>query len=278
MPFGQYNNTGPRRGQPNMATPMGPNSYGGMNYGGNYAGSGQYSDQDYFKGQTFYDPSDPNTAFDSALRDYGINPFAANPYTQTLRRNAQPLSSAYMADAALWGDPQSNYGGNGVRDGFADPLQASLYPYQYAHYMQGALRGTGSNQQQQRWDQQFGSGDAPVQNPTFSNVGGLYNRLATGASQLPALVNRIRQANMDQSGNIMAGNPFLDTMAERLADNNGMGTVNFMTEMQSPLMSPALRQAYRNRLVQQQSMAMRQYGNQADPGGGNDIWHYLLGQ
>jgi hypothetical protein len=209
-----------------------------------------WTDTDYVRGQNLYSYEDPNTAMDSFFRDSGVNPYAANPFTQTMRRAAAPLGTAYASEWARQGQPGSTQWNQ------QDPLREAMNPYSYATYLGSAFGNT---------DQVQGRG--------------VFGTLRRGMEQLPSLINAIRGLNADTSGDITNVNPFLASMAERMAEDNGMGTVNYMSQLASPLMSPALRQAYRNQLMQRQSSAVRAQMNAGDPmAAGNDIWRYLLGQ
>lgn len=209
-----------------------------------------WTDADYVKGQTLYNYEDPGTAMDTFFRDSGVNPYAANPFTQTLRRAAAPLGTAYASEWARQGQPGSTQWSQ------QDPLQESMNPYAYATYMGSA----------------FGNQD-------MAQGRGVFGTLRRGMDQLPSLITAIRGMNADTSGNLANVNPFLASMAERMSEDNGMGTVNYMSQLAAPMMSPALRQAYRNQLVQRQQNALRAQMNAADPmAAGNDIWKYLLGQ
>ncbi len=214
--------------------------------------AGGWTDQDVVKGQTLYSFDDPNTAMDSFFRDSGVNPYAANPFTQTLRRAAAPLGTAYASEWARQGQPGTNeWSGK-------DPVTlGATNPYDYAEYL----------------------GSAFSNDPRQTQGKGVYGALQRGMSTLPDLITAIRGLNADQSGNITKINPFLASMAQRMAEDNGMGTVNYMAQLSSPLMSPALRDAYRNQLIQRQQNALRMQMNSTDPmAAGNDIWKYLLGQ
>lgn len=211
---------------------------------------GNYSDADYVKGQNLYNYEDPSVAMDSFLRDSGVNPYAANPFTQTMRRTAAPLATAYASEWARQGQPGSTQWSQ------QDPLQAAMNPYEYPTYLGSAFGGQNMTQGQ-----------------------GVFGTLRRGMDQLPSLVTAIRGLNADTTGDLTKVNPFLASMAERMSEDNGMGTVNYMSQLAAPLMAPQLRQAYRTQLMQRQSNALRAQMNSADPmSAGNDIWKYLLGQ
>lgn len=64
--------------------------------------------------QLLYPLDDPSTAFDNALRQAGINPFATNPFTDLLKKNAQGARIAYLAhgkpEQGSYADPEGDYG------------------------------------------------------------------------------------------------------------------------------------------------------------------------
>lgn len=212
---------------------------------------GGYTDADYVKGQNLYNYEDPSVAMDSFLRDSGVNPYAANPFTQTMRRTAAPLATAYASEWARQGQPGSNQWYQ------QDPLQAAMNPYEYPTYM----------------------GTAFSNDPRQVQGQGVFGTLRRGMEQLPSLVTAIRGLNADTTSDITKVNPFLASMAERMSEDNGMGTVNYMSQLAAPMMAPQLRQAYRTQLMQRQQNALRSQMNAADPmAAGNDIWKYLLGQ
>ncbi len=208
-----------------------------------------WNDTDYVKGQNLYNYENPRTAMDTFLQDSGVNPYAANPFTQTLRSAAAPLATAYASEWARQGQAGSPYFQQ-------DPTQEAMNPYSFPTYMGSA----------------FGNQD-------MAQGRGVFGALRRNVGELPNLINAVRGMNADTSGDITKTNPFLASMAERLSEDNGMGTVNYMAQLTSPMMSPALRQAYRNQLMQRQQNALRMQMNASDPmAAGNDIWRYLLGQ
>jgi hypothetical protein len=66
------------------------------------------------RNQLLYPLDDPNTAFDNALRRTGINPYATNPFTDLLKKNAQGARIAYLAhgkpEGGSYADPSADYG------------------------------------------------------------------------------------------------------------------------------------------------------------------------
>jgi hypothetical protein len=207
-----------------------------------------FTDADYVKGQTLYNYENPRTAMDTFLQDSGVNPYAANPFTQNLRSAAAPLSTAYASEWARQGQPGSPYFQQ-------DPTQEAMNPYSYATYMGSAFGGQDMTQGR-----------------------GVYGALRRNVSELPNLISAVRNMNADTSTNLTQTNPFLASMAERLSEDNGMGTVNYLAQLTSPMMAQGLRSAYRNQLAQRQQNALRAQLNAPDPyAEGNDIWKYLLG-
>jgi hypothetical protein len=91
---------------------------------------GGTTDEDYARGQNLYNMDDPSNAYDNVLRDRGINPYVANPFTQTLRSQARPIAEAYLMNRA------SGYTGGG-----AGPQERATDPYDYAR-PGGHLRDT----------------------------------------------------------------------------------------------------------------------------------------
>lgn len=211
--------------------------------------TGGWTDADYVKSQNLYSYEDPNVAYDNFLQDSGVNPYAANPFTQTLRRAAAPLGTAYASEWARQGQPGSAWPTRNPNEGFDTP-------YDYATYL----------------------GSAMSNDPRQVQGRGVYGALQRGMSQLPSLITAIRGENASTDPNITKVNPFLGEMAERLSEGNGEGTVNYMAQLASPMMAPQLRQAYRNQLMQRQKNAYRMQMNAEDPmAAGNDIWKYMLG-
>lgn len=74
------------------------------------------SDADIFKSNTLWNYENPQFAVDNIFRAMGANPYAANPYLQTVRSASGGLANAYLLQKATtpgqtntWGDDFRNF-------------------------------------------------------------------------------------------------------------------------------------------------------------------------
>ncbi len=204
--------------------------------------NGERNDTDYITGQTLYGFDDPQTAFDSVLRDRGINPYVANPFTQTMRsRLARPVAQAYLMQRATQGGGQTN-----------PPSMGSPDPYDYRTYLNNLLNDQG---------------------------GGLYGTIRTQALNMPQTIQQLRayQAAQNASGNVQNVNPFMEALGQQFGADNGMGAASAQAALYSPLMAQPLSQAYRTGVQQTASNALYQMMNQPNPNLNDDLWKWLYG-
>lgn len=167
------------------------------------------NDQGQFLRDSFlYDLSDPSRAFDNTLMDSGINPFAANPFTQKLRKAAPGLATSFLIDRA--GRP-GEYGSNPTPNAGAD----------FRGYLDEAVKGGNVYNRLSSAYGNFGR--------SIDTVRGYQKDLARG---IPA-----QQIN-----------PYAAGLADLYADNEGEGTVKALYALQSPLMSQGIAGAYKSGL------------------------------
>lgn len=202
------------------------------------------TDAERIKGQMLYSFEDAQTALDNVLRDKGFNPFAANPFMQTMRRQAQPLAQAYLINAATGGYPDSEFGNNWQ--------DYSTDPYNFAGFLNNSL------------------------NSITTPGGGVYGRLTTARDQLPTALQAIRAMQNSTSGDVNSQNPFTQLLAQQMAQDNGQGATSVLRLLNGPLMASSLRDAYGTGLSQAHALALRSFMNKPDPLQG-DIWQYLFG-
>lgn len=206
------------------------------------------TDEDYARGQNLYNMDDPSNAYDNVLRDRGINPYVANPFTQTLRSQARPIAEAYMMNRA-----------GGFTGGGAGPQDRATDPYDYARWVQGVQAGGGAG--------------AP---------GGTYATLRQAAQGIPDAIKQIRayqQAQMAAtSGN--GGqqiNPYMEALISQFGADNGMGAVAAQRLVTQPLMSRAIGQAYGTGLQNAGTQSIYNMLQQPTVDLNDDVWHWLYG-
>ena len=204
-------------------------------------GEGGLTDQDIARANALYNTDNPQLAFDTVLRDSGVNPYAANPYVQTLRSTAPGLTNAYMMTLA------------------ADPNQRQTWGADFRNYLNDTLSpGAGGN----------------------ANQGGVYATLSAARDAMPDFLQRMRSFQGDSAANPNATNinPYMANLNQQFATGSGRGALDFYAGLVSPMMNSSLRSAYQNVLPQIWETGQQNFYNQ---GGnllnGQDLYHYLLG-
>jgi hypothetical protein len=104
--------------------------------------------------------------------------------------------------------------------------------------------------------------------------GQIRGELSQAASQLPALIQRYRDASAS-TANLRAVNPYLYSLGQQYAQGNGQGTSGAYAAFYAPFMSQNLATAYGTGLEQARQQALYNYGQ--NPSLQGDIWSYLLG-
>lgn len=200
-----------------------------------------YSDVERTRAATLYGYENPQGAFDNVLRDWGYNPYAANPFVQTIRRQARPLQQAFLTEAATAGDPEASRYAGGARS-----MELAQDPYGYARWLAGAQDN------------------------------GVYASLQQAQRNVPHLVRSIQQHQeaLNRGVPLTDINPFTQLMMETLAENNGQGTIDYMKQLYAPTISATLREPYGQALdaIGQSALRNMMYGGNYQ----GDIWDYLF--
>ncbi len=225
--------------------PPNPNNYQQM--------SQNASDQDYVKNDALYGFDNPETAFDSVLRDRGINPYVANPFVQTMRsRAARPLAQSYLMSRA---GGQSPWGGAEGMAGAQGKTLAGVQPFDYADYINRALG---------------------------SDTSGIYASIRNQAGAVPTMIQQLRDYQKAQmaspaGGTVPAVNPFMEALGQQFGADNGQGAAQAQAALYAPLMASPLAGAYRTGVNQASSNALYNMMNTPGVGLNDDLWKWLYG-
>jgi len=201
------------------------------------------TDQQVVQGQVLYGFDNPETAFDSVLRDKGINPYVANPFVQTLRsRVTRPLAQAYLMSRAQ--TPPSGQWPGGT--------YPATSPMDYRDFVNQALAG---------------------------NASGLYGTIRDAATAIPQAIQNVRAYQQAQlNGQVQNVNPFMEALGQQFGANFGQGAAQAQAALFSPMMAQPLASAYRTGVDQTASNAL--YTMMNNPGTDylhDDLWKWLYG-
>jgi hypothetical protein len=221
-----------------------------------YAGAPQ-TDQDFVKGATLFNYEDADAALDNAMRGMGLNPFIANPFVQSIRRQARPLAQSFLIGKAQ--DPYA-WSGQGAPGSPGDRLDMGSSVYSdYENFLRAQLAG--------------GAGGGFAGSP-----GGVYGSIRNARQGFPNLLNAVRQnqARMAGGGTVGEINPYATLMGEALGADNGAGAAQLLGQLNAPFMAPSLQTAYRTGLGAAQQGAL--YNMMQQPSYTGDIWQWMFGR
>jgi hypothetical protein len=201
-------------------------------------------DADQFRAQSLYNLDDPQAALRNAMRDEGINPYAANPYAQWLLRSAQGLANAFIQYKATGQGPRAGVGEGATAD------QAAREAFDFGNFLRGSLR-TGSN---------------------YANIRG-------AGAQLPDAVRRVREYQEALARGTPASqlNPYLALLSDRMAANSGQGLMNLYATYYAPQFNRTMGQSYLNMLDSAYSTGFYNYLQSQERDYRDDVYRYLLG-
>ncbi len=214
-----------------------------------------------------YPVDNPDFALNNAMSDIGYNPYAANPFTASVRKLAPALGTSYALEQAM--NPNANTPGAIARrgQGYSNGQYSSM---SFSDYLRGSL--TGEDLGNQKYNP-FPGADYPTTGTARQNIG----------VQVPYLNNTFRSIRdyrnqLGQGGvNFNNLNPYMAALSEQAGSNGGLGTVDILSNLMSPLLgSPAMSGAYNRALRSQGEQAVRKLAGEG-LNTQNDIWTYLLG-
>jgi hypothetical protein len=197
-------------------------------------------DTEIARTNALYNYETPGSSFDNLLRDQGYNPYAANPFIQSMRTMAPGIANAYNMSRALMPSASAQQ---------VMPVTG----LDYRNFVNGMFSP--------------GLVNAQGQGSQF------YATLANAAQSMP---QAIAAARASDPSNVAAVNPFTSRLQEQLAANQGEGGTDMLMSFYGPMMGRGLRQSYGNALEQARAQAQRSYWN----GGNlltNDLYTYLYG-
>lgn len=200
------------------------------------------NDQDLLRRNALFNWEEPGFAFDSALQERGYNPYAANPFIQSIRQLAPGLSSAYLVNRAT------------------NPANPNL--------------GTGSDYQS--WLRDVLGG------PQGQAGGSqLYATINQGRQGLQGAIQSARQqpanaANLNPFMAALQSRLGMNTSTPMTAANAGEGATDMLMAMNMPFLSRGMAGAYGRALEQAREQAYRRFWQRADPTQG-DIYTELFG-
>lgn len=210
--------------------------------------------------ELLYSLDNPDYAITNAMQDLGVNPYAANPFTNAVRKRAGSLQNSYKLTQAI--RPNQNTPEAVTNIGRGGPNSSMAF----SDYLRYNLAGVTGSQKYTGYDYS-NPGHGPNADPQ------------TAAHYIPHAARAIR----DYRNNLAAGNvnfqninPFLASLSEQWGANGGMGTADFIAQMMAPSLAPSMAQAYNRALRASATQAIRTLANEG-PGSPNDIWTYLLG-
>lgn len=194
-----------------------------------------------------YNYENPQGALDQVMVDRGWNPYAANPFIQSIRSMAPGMANAYLVNQVNTTQGNSGASPDSYKNflyanmGMPTPGQAASGPSQFY----AALNQAGGAGMQQAI-QKARAYEAAQAQPGF------------GANDV---------------------NPYTQAFIERSAASNGQGATDMLGSFYSPMMGRQTRQAYQNSLDIAANNAYRSFWNQPDPnlGATTDLYTYLFG-
>lgn len=172
------------------------------------------------RNQLLYPLNDPNAAFDNALRNTGINPYATNPFTELLKKNAQGARISYLARGGGGaGDVEGDFGNfltnqiqngslyntlNGTAGNFGNVINA-VKEYQ-RQVGAGNTQYAANNPLYAGLSDIFGadggrgalSAYAQLRTPSLGSLGSSWSRALQQAGE-GAMTNYAKQGNLGQS-------------------------------------------------------------------------------
>lgn len=220
-----------------------------------------------------YPVDNPSFAFDTALRDVGYNPYAANPFTNSVRKLAPSLATSYGMEQAM-----NNMGGNapgGIArrgQGYANGQRSSM---SFSDYLRGSITGENISQKYNPPGATTGAEGAD-----YHIMSGARNNIGIQADYANNTFRGIRDyRNQLGAGtvNFNTLNPFMAQLSDQAGANGGLGTVDILSSLMTPLLgSQNMAAAYNRALRASGEQAIRRLADEG-PGSQNDIWTYLLG-
>lgn len=208
-------------------------------------GAGVGPDAEQARLQGLYSYENPQGALDQVMVDRGWNPYAANPFIQSLRSMAPGMANAYLVNRA-----NTTTGGPAPADDYKNFLYANI--------------------------------GMPTPGQPNAGPSQFYAALNQGAQGMQGAVQNARAYQQQQaSGNFPATavNPYMQAFIDRSAANQGQGATDMLGSFYSPMMGRQTRQAYQNSLDIAQQNAWRQFWLQPDPNrlATTDLYTYLFG-
>jgi hypothetical protein len=221
-----------------------------------------------------YSTDNPDFALTNAMADVGYNPYVANPFTASLKRMAPSMATAYLTNQA---GNMTTTGPTGIaRTGYGySPSGPSSMSF--SDYLRFNLTGEAGEQKYNAPGGTPGTPGNDLANGMFA--GGPRGDAAVQLEYSPNTFKAIRDyRNQLGAGNVNAQNlnPFMAALSDQAGANNGMGTVDIMSNLISPFLAPGMARAYRGALTTSAQQAVRRLASEG-PGSQNDIWTYLLG-
>lgn len=223
-----------------------------------------------------YPVDNPSFAFDTALKDVGYNPYAANPFTNSIRKLAPSLATAFQMEQS--GNHNSNTPSAIARrgHGYANGLYSSM---SFSDYLRGSITGEDIGNKKYNPPGSYSTpGWAPGSD--YATTGTARGNIGTMAEWAPNAFRGVRQYREDLGAgrvNYQNLNPFMAQLSDQAGANGGLGTVDILSSLMTPLLgSSNMAAAYNRALRASGEQAIRRLADEG-PGSQNDIWTYLLG-